>query len=90
MNLLINGIILIFICLLAAGFVKLFKEPMKLAFKVLLNILIGFIALILINFFGSFIGISIGINWINALIIGLLGVPGVALLLVLQWLLLIL
>ena len=67
--------------------IKLFKKPMKLVFKFLLNTILGFVALILINFFGSFIGISIGVNWLNAAIVGILGLPGVALLLILQWLL---
>jgi len=54
-----------------------------------LNIALGFISLIIINILGSFIGISIGINWLNALVVGIFGVPGAALLLILQWLLLI-
>ena len=48
--------------------------------------LLGFLILILINYLGSYIGISIGINWINALVVGILGLPGAALLLILHWL----
>ncbi len=89
MNSLAHAIILIFVAILVIGFLKLFKKPMKFIFKLLLNTLFGFIALILINLVGSFIGVSIGINWINSFIVGIFGVPGVAVLLILQWLLLI-
>ena len=69
--------------------IKIFKKPMKLIFKFLLNTLLGFVSLILLNFVGAFIGISIGINWLNAAVVGILGLPGVALLLILQWLMVI-
>lgn len=88
-----NGLTYVAVIILAViliiGFLKLLKKPLKLVFKLLLNTLMGFIALILINIAGAFIGISIGINWINSLVVGIFGVPGVALLLILQWLLLI-
>ncbi len=35
----------------------------------------------------SSIGVHLGVNWFNALILGLLGAPGFGLLLLLQWLL---
>jgi inhibitor of the pro-sigma K processing machinery len=41
----------------------------------------------LFNFVGGFFSLSIPINALNALITGVLGVPGVILLLVLQWIL---
>lgn len=67
----------------------IFKKSLKLIFKLLLNTVIGIIALILVNSIGALIGISIGINLVNALVVGIFGVPGVALLLLLQWLLII-
>ena len=67
-------------------FWKIIKGSLKLGFKILLNTVVGFAALIVINFLGGFLGISIGINWTNALVVGVLGLPGVALLLILQWL----
>ncbi len=36
---------------------------------------------------GQFIGVSLGVNLVNALILGVLGVPGFGLLLMLQWVL---
>ena len=47
-------------------------------------------ALAVLAFFqeaGGLLGITLGANWGNALILGLLGVPGFGLLLMLQWLL---
>ena len=67
--------------------IKIFTKPIKWILKLLINTVIGFVALIVINAVGSLIGVSIGINWINALVVGILGMPGVGLLLVLQWLL---
>ena len=58
-----------------------------LRLKFIFNTLLGFAVLIIVNFLGGYIGISLGVNWINAVVIGILGLPGVALLLVLQWLL---
>ena len=63
-----------------------FTSPIKIIFKLLLNTILGFFALIAINYFGAFIGLTIGVNFINALVIGCLGVPGVGLLLLLRWL----
>ena len=49
--------------------------------------LLGAVILFLFNFVGGFFSLSIPINALNALITGVLGVPGVILLLVLQWIL---
>ena len=54
--------------------------------KLLLNTAIGFAALFLLNFFGSAIGITLGLNWINALVIGVTGFPGLVLLLLIKYL----
>ena len=78
-------IVLVLIALMVGAFFAILKGTMKIAFKVLINTVLGFIALWIINFFGSIIGLQIGMNWINALIVGVFGLPGVALLLVLQW-----
>lgn len=32
------------------------------------------------------LGLSVGVNWLNALVVGLLGIPGLGLLLSLPWL----
>ena len=66
--------------------IKLFLTPIKWIFKLLINTGIGFAALWVLNFFGDFFGISLGLNWINALIIGVLGFSGLVLLLALKYL----
>lgn len=47
----------------------------------------GLAALALLNPVGQLLGVTLGVNWLNALVLGLLGVPGFGLLLMLQWLL---
>ena len=66
------------------GAVQLFSTPLRLALKVLLNTLLGFAALFLTNLAGSAAGFTLGMNLLNALIIGVLGVPGLVLLLLLR------
>ena len=61
--------------------------PIKILIKLLINGIIGGIALILFNLVGTLFGLSIVVNPLNAIIVGILGVPGVILLLILQVLL---
>ena len=82
-----TSLVIIIIAAAAILFFTLFRRPIRFILKVLFNILLGFVALILINMFGAFIGITIGVNWINAVVVALLGLPGVILLIVLQWIL---
>jgi len=62
--------------------INIFKKPMGCLLRLFINTLGGFIALFVINYIGAFVGISIGINWINAIIIGIFGLPGVGFLLI--------
>jgi len=82
-------IVAIIVVALIFIFFKLFKAPLRLIFKLIINTIGGFITLVIINFLGSFIGISIGVNWLNAVIVGIFGLPGVGLLLILKWLMII-
>ena len=66
--------------------IRLFRRPIRWILKLLLNTAIGFAALFLLNFFGSAIGITLGLNWINALVIGVAGFPGLVLLLLIKYL----
>jgi len=75
--------LVVFLC------ITIFRRPIKFLFRMLLNTVGGFITLFLLNWVGGFIGISLGLNWFNAIIVGILGLPGVGLLLILQWLMLI-
>ena len=64
--------------------IRLFRKPIRWILKLLLNTAIGFAALFLLNFFGSAIGITLGLNWNNALVIGVAGFPGLVLLLLIK------
>ena len=66
---------------------KLLKRPIKWAFKLLLHVVSGFIFLGIFNFVGARVGLSIAVNWVSALISGVLGIPGVILLLVIKYIL---
>jgi len=59
--------------------------PIKIIVKLVLNGIVGAIALFVINIFGNFFGLTIGINPVTALIAGFLGIPGIILLLFLQY-----
>ena len=75
---------------LAVGFsligllIKILKGPMKLALKVFLHALMGFVFLFIFNVLGAWVGIGIPMTWPSAIITGVFGVPGVVLLLILQ------
>ena len=47
----------------------------------------GLAALAAFSPIGPLLGITLGVNWLNALVLGMLGAPGFGLLLMLQWLL---
>ena len=77
----IAGVLILLVLVL-----RIFTAPIRILFKLLLNTILGFFALIVVNYFGAMIGVTIGINLVNALVIGCLGVPGLGLLLLLRWL----
>lgn len=78
--------VIILIALLALLALIVFRKPTKFILRLLLSTVLGFIALFVINFLGGLIGISIAVNWINAAVVGILGLPGIALLLLIEWL----
>ena len=65
---------------------RLLAKPIRFIFKLLINTVLGFVLLWLINFFGGGLGINLELSVINALIVGFLGIPGVLLLLALHFL----
>ena len=62
--------------------VKLFSWPLKILAKLILNGVFGVLLLLLVNFVGDYVGISIAINAVTALITGFFGVPGVIFLII--------
>ena len=84
----LETIAIILIAVVAAFLlIKLLTAPIRFAGKMLINALVGFVVLFLLNFAGNIVGISLGINWFNALVVGVFGAPGVVLLLLLKYLL---
>ena len=73
--------------ILLAVVLRVFSTPLKLMLKVALNTLLGLGSLILLNATSAFTGLSLGLNLFNALVVGVLGVPGLVLLLLVQWVL---
>ena len=77
--------------LLAAFFlialIRVFRTPLRLALKLLANTALGFTALWAVHLTAGFTGIALGLNLWNALVIGILGLPGFVLLLLTQWVL---
>ncbi|AEE92326.1 Pro-sigmaK processing inhibitor BofA [Tepidanaerobacter acetatoxydans Re1] len=61
--------------------------PLRIVLKLMYNALIGGVVLLLLNFLGGYIGLHIALNPVTALVVGFLGVPGVVMLLVLQYIL---
>ena len=66
---------------------RLLAKPIRFIFKLLINTVLGFLLLWLINFFGGGLGIALELSLLNALVVGLLGIPGVLLLLAIHFLL---
>lgn len=66
----IGAIIAVFIIL------KILAWPIKKIFKMVINIVVGGVLLVIVNLIGGNFGFVIPINWITALIVGILGVPG--------------
>ena len=77
-------VIAILCAFLILGVIRLFATPIKFALKVLLNTVLGFFALFLLGLTAPLTGFALGLNFFNALVIGVLGVPGLVLLLLLQ------
>ena len=83
------GSILSFLAVILVIFLvfKLLSLPFKIMWKLFVNAVIGFILLLLFNFLGGLIGLTIEITWWKAVIVGIFGVPGIAGLLLVQLLL---
>lgn len=80
------------IAAILAGFflialIRVFSAPLRLGLKLLANTALGFLALWAVGLTSGITGIALGLNLWNALVIGILGLPGFALLLLVQWVL---
>ena len=66
---------------------RLLRQPLKLALRVVLNSALGLGVLWLLNSTAPVTGLTLGVNWFNALTVGVLGLPGLGLLLLVKWVL---
>ena len=73
--------------LLLLAALALFHRPLGQLFRLVLRSSVGLAVLALFILFCSLIGVNLGVNLVNALVLGVLGVPGFGLLLMLQWML---
>lgn len=71
--------------LVAVGALLLLRQPMQYLLKLLLRTLCSLVALAGFSSLGPILGFGLGVNLVNALTIGLLGLPGFGLLLMLNW-----
>ncbi|WP_311487938.1 pro-sigmaK processing inhibitor BofA family protein [uncultured Helcococcus sp.] len=63
---------------------KILRVSMSVIIKLLWNGAIGLVLLVIFNALGSIFGLNIEVNALNAVVAGLLGVPGIILLLILN------
>lgn len=75
----IVGIIILFII----G--RILLAPIKLIIKLIYNALIGGLLLCILNWIGGYIGFHMALNFFTALVVGILGIPGVLLLFAIQY-----
>lgn len=58
-------------------FIKLISAPVRMIFKFIINMVSGFVILLVTEFVLGFFDLSIGFSVINCLIAGVCGIPGV-------------
>lgn len=75
----ILALIVIIVVLILA---KLLKFTVKTIFKILINFIIGLIAVFLLNLIPS---VAIPLNWWSGIILGILGLPGAIVLLIISF-----
>lgn len=63
----------------------LLRRPLAQLIRLILRSSVGLAVLAVLAPLGQGMGISLGVNLTNALVLGLLGAPGLGLLLMVQW-----
>lgn len=88
MNLDFNNIIAFTACIFFLFiFGKLFIVPIKTILKLVLNSFLGAFLIYIINLIGAMWGFHIGINIITSIFVGMLGIPGVIVIVIIKFLL---
>ena len=73
------------LALLLLAALALFHRPLGCLLRLAVRSSVGLAVLALFSSVGHYIGVNLGVNLVNALVLGVLGVPGFGLLLMLQW-----
>ena len=63
----------------------LFRRPLETLCRLAVRSGLGLVFLWLFQGLGGLLGVRLGVNLLNSLILGALGAPGIALLLLVQW-----
>lgn len=71
--------------LLLCAALLLLRRPVARLLRLVLRSSVGLAVLAAFSQVGHLTGISLGVNLVNALVLGVLGVPGFGLLVLLQW-----
>ena len=79
--LIIGGIVLVVMLVL----LNMLFRPVRAIFALILNTILGWAGLYIFNFLFSPLGLVIGINLVSATTMGVLGIPGLILLIVLKF-----
>lgn len=77
----IIGVLIVF------AFGKAMLLPLKILLRLVINGILGGIAIIIINLIGAPLGFTISLNLFSAFVAGVLGLPGIILLVILKFLL---
>lgn len=70
--------------ILAVILLRLIFGSIKKIAGLMINSVLGAILLMIVNFFGAYIGISVNINLLTAIIAGVFGIPGILFIIVFQ------
>lgn len=73
------------VALLGLAVLLVLHKPLGKLLRLLVRSSVGLAVLAFLQQAGGLLGITLGVNWVNALILGALGIPGFGLLLMLQW-----
>ncbi len=73
------------VLLLLLSALALFHRPVGRLIRLAVRSSLGLAVLAAFSQISPYLGITLGVNLVNALILGVLGVPGFGLLLMLQW-----
>lgn len=65
-------------------FGKIFILPIKKILKLVINSILGGIAIFLINLIGASFGFHIGLNFYTSILVGILGLPGAVCLIIIK------